>query len=457
MSVKKLKVKEMVKIIRKKLSNSLKTSSNAEYDRVDIVLSVLAMMFFQDPSMLKFQERLGKNNQLKNIKNLFLLKDVASSNQIRNILDKIDSDILLSLYQELARELQRSKKLVGFTWLKDHYLIPLDATQYYVSKNIKCDHCLITKHANGEVTYSHKVLQAAIIDPTQNIIIPLKPEEIRNEDGAKKQDCETNAAKRYLKSFRQTHPKLKSIILGDDIYSHEPMIKMLNEYRCSFILTAKPKSHKELYSFLESEKKEFEEMTVKVIKKVSRKTKLKHLKASGSNIRELPAGLYEITEIYKYRWYNGDAPINAKYKTFVNYFELNAYTEGSNINVFYGSWVTNLDINNNNIKDMVKAGRGRWKIENNQFLTTKKGGYDLEHNYGHGKENLSFNFYILNVLAFLMHQIIQITNDDFNRLKKKEGSFSALYEYIRQVIRYFVFDEFEEIIVRAFGDYPDDS
>jgi len=56
-----------------------------------------------------------------------------------------------------------------------------------------------------------------------------------------------------------------------------------------------------------------------------------------------------------------------------------------------------------------------------------------------------------------MHQIIQITNDDFNRLKKKEGSFSALYEYIRQVIRYFVFDEFEEIIVRAFGDYPDDS
>jgi hypothetical protein len=457
MSVKKLKVKEMVKIIRKKLSKSLKTSSNAEYERVDIVLSVLAMMFFQDPSMLKFQERLGKNNQLKNIKNLFLLEDVASSNQIRNILDKIDSELLLSLYQELARELQRSKKLVGFTWLKDHYLIPLDATQYYVSKSIKCDHCLITKHANGEVIYSHKVLQAAIVDPTQNIIIPLKPEEIRNEDGVKKQDCETNAGKRYLKSFRQTHPKLKSIILGDDIYSHEPMIKMLNKYRCSFILTAKPKSHKELYSFLESEKKEFEEMTVKVIKKVSRKTKLKHLKASGSNITELPAGLYEIIEVYHYRWYNGKAPINAKYKTFVNYFELNAYVEGSNINVFHGSWVTDLDINNNNIKDMVKAGRGRWKIENNQFLTTKKGGYDLEHNYGHGKKNLSFNFYILNVLAFLMHQIIQITNDDFNRLKKKEGSFSALYEYIRQVIRYFVFDEFEEIIVRAFGDYPDDS
>jgi len=169
MSVKKLKMKEMVKIIREKLSKSLKTSANAKYDQVDIVVSVLAMMFFQDPSMLKFQERLGKDNQLKNIKNLFLLKEVASSNQIRNILDKIDSNILLSLYQELARELQRSKKLVGFTWLKDHYLIPLDGTQYFTSKNINCKHCLTTKHTNGEVSYSHKVLQASIVDPTQNI------------------------------------------------------------------------------------------------------------------------------------------------------------------------------------------------------------------------------------------------------------------------------------------------
>jgi len=92
--------------------------------------------------------------------------------------------------------------------------------------------------------------------------------------------------------------------------------------------------------------------------------------------------------------------------------------------------------------------RGRWNIENRQFLTTKKGGYELEHNYGHGSENLSFNFYILNVFAFLVHQILHITSDDFNKFKEIGGSYSGMYTYMKSALMFFVFNSFDEIILR---------
>jgi hypothetical protein len=35
------------------------------------------------------------------------------------------------------------------------------------------------------------------------------------------------------------------------------------------------------------------------------------------------------------------------------------------------------------------GGRARWKIENETFNTLKNQGYQFEHNFGHGKQNLS--------------------------------------------------------------------
>ena len=57
---------------------------------------------------------------------------------------------------------------------------------------------------------------------------------------------------------------------------------------------------------------------------------------------------------------------------------------------------------------MVQAGRARWKIENETFNTLKNQGYHIEHNFGHGKKNLSMNFFVLNLLAFFIHQILDL-------------------------------------------------
>ncbi|MBR9982357.1 MAG: hypothetical protein KFF50_15100, partial [Desulfatitalea sp.] len=56
----------------------------------------------------------------------------------------------------------------------------------------------------------------------------------------------------------------------------------------------------------------------------------------------------------------------------------------------------------------------RWKIENETFNTLKNQGYHIEHNFGHGRKNLSNNFFVLNLLA-LIHPTYKSTWDCVSR------------------------------------------
>ena len=69
------------------------------------------------------------------------------------------------------------------------------------------------------------------------------------------------------------------------------------------------------------------------------------------------------------------------------------------------SWITDIEITTGNVDKIVRGGRARWKIENETFNTLKNQGYHLEHNYGHGAENLATVFGALTFLAFLVDQI----------------------------------------------------
>jgi len=89
----------------------------------------------------------------------------------------------------------------------------------------------------------------------------------------------------------------------------------------------------------------------------------------------------------------------------VNFLE---YWETTPKKTLYFSWVTNIPITEENISEIMRGGRARWKIENETFNTLKNQGYNFEHNYGHGKENLSVVFAMLMMLAFLVDQAQQL-------------------------------------------------
>lgn len=75
--------------------------------------------------------------------------------------------------------------------------------------------------------------------------------------------------------------------------------------------------------------------------------------------------------------------------------------------VTHFSWVTDILVSQDNVLQLARGGRSRWKIENETFNTLKNQSYQFEHNYGHGYEHLSHVFGLLMFLAFLIDQVQQ--------------------------------------------------
>jgi hypothetical protein len=93
----------------------------------------------------------------------------------------------------------------------------------------------------------------------------------------------------------------------------------------------------------------------------------------------------------------------------------------------------------------MRAGRSRWKIENETFNTLKNQGYCFDHNFGHGEKNLGTVFSLLMMLAFLIDQIQQRTNKVFQAALKVAKSRRELWERIRNLWASFLVNSLQEL------------
>jgi hypothetical protein len=146
-----------------------------------------------------------------------------------------------------------------------------------------------------------------------------------------------------------------------------------------------------------------------------------------------------------YEWLNS-VPLNMRSDRIrVNFIRYKMISRTSKI-IYQNHWVTDLEITNENIKTLVAAGRCRWKTENECFNVLKNHGYNLDHNYGHGKHNLCFNFYLLTLLGFFMHQIFELTDAIYQAARKKFGSKKNMWDKLRACISFIVFDTWEGLL-----------
>jgi len=389
-----------------------------DHELHDCCLSSFAMMFFQDPSINQFQMRLQEAWHKNNLQTLFNVNTIPKETQMREVVDSIQSKELEPIFADFFKPLQRGKQLEQFKMFNDSYFIAIDATQYFASQKINCPKCLYKKHSNGKTTFYHQVLAAAMVCPGIKQVIPLAPEPIQNTDGTTKQDCEINAGKRLLKKIRTDHPKLKITIGGDSLYSKQPFLDELKANNMSFILVAKPGDHKSLYQWFTETK------AINAIHTL----KIKDWKG----------------RVHVYEWLN-DIPLNdTKNADNVNFFQYSIFKGKKR--TFRCSWVTDIKITAKNIKELVKFGRARWKIENETFNTLKNQGYHASHNYGHGHKNLAYNFFLINLLAFYMHQIFQLSCGHYQYCRSKFTAYKDFWNNLRSIIRYHLFYSWERLL-----------
>lgn len=107
--------------------------------------------------------------------------------------------------------------------------------------------------------------------------------------------------------------------------------------------------------------------------------------------------------------------------------------------------VTDLPITPQNAAHLTRGGRARWKIENETFNTLKNQGYHFEHNFGHGKNNLSVVLALLMMLAFLVDQAQQLCCPLFQAVLKKVGSKRLLWEQLRSHFYHFAFESLHHL------------
>ena len=135
----------------------------------------------------------------------------------------------------------------------------------------------------------------------------------------------------------------------------------------------------------------------------------------------------------------------------VNYIHYELTNEKGKV-TYRNSWVTNHEINDSNAAKLAKAGRCRWKIENECFNTLKNQGYYLEHNFGHGNKHLSHNMYLLALLAFFFHQIFKLTDPAYQRCRSTTCSKRFLWETFRTLIGFFIFDSWNDVMLKLMKD-----
>ena len=383
----------------------------------DALMSAYAMFALKDSSLLAFDKR--RQDPTDNFRSIYGIDHVPCDSQMRTILDPTDPEHLRPLYNELFHRLQRAKVLEGYAYFDGCYLVALDGTSYFSSKTIHCPSCTVTNHRGGSVTYSHQLLGAAIVHPDFKEVIPLMPEPIIKQDGSVKNDCERNAAHRWLEKLRQDRPYLKVIVVEDALSSNAPHLRDLRKAKAHFILGVKPGDHTFLF---------------------------RHIREADEANRTPTLTQFnpQTGILHHFRWHISLALNESNPNELVNVLEYWEVHPDGKLQHF--SWITDLRLTPETVYPIMRGGRARWKIENETFNTLKNQGYCLEHNFGHGEKNLSVVFALLMVLAFFVDQVQQLCCPLFQAaLAKKQGK-CYLWAQIRNYFQSFIFSSFSNLL-----------
>jgi hypothetical protein len=174
----------------------------AVYSMADIGLSAFSLFFMQSESFLSYQRALEEGRKTSNCHTLFGMAKIPTDNHIRSMLDPVHPSFLQSSFDQAIAALRDHGGMKAFGRLDGRTLIALDGTEYFCSQKLGCPQCQTRKRSNGKIEFYHSMLAATLVAPGHNMAVPLMPEFIVKPDGAEKQDCERNAAKRWFLAHR---------------------------------------------------------------------------------------------------------------------------------------------------------------------------------------------------------------------------------------------------------------
>lgn len=308
------------------------------------------------------------------------LEEIPHYDTLNYYLERLSPECLSELRKKMVTSLIRGKQFYRARLLGKYWRIILDGTGVAYFSEKHCENCLqeTRSYKDGKKVklYYHKVLEAKLV-LGDHLVISLGTEFIENEkETVEKQDCEINAAKRLLMKIKKEYPRLPVCVQGDGLYAVESIMKLCRENQWKYIFTHKENRQPVVgrdYALLTKQdgKEEVSEIG-----------------------QEKGAGAF----------YNHVGKISGKTE------EINVYEYTCRKKVkrqekeIHFQWITNIEVTRRNIEEMIHAGRGRWKIENEGFNNQKNGLYDICH-LNSRNSNAMKNHYLLTQIADILMQL----------------------------------------------------
>ena len=425
----KLKVARMIKGLEEAFAGfpEHRKGKNNHYEQADAGMGAFSVFFTQSPSFLAHQRDMRLRKGRSNVEKLFTLREIPSDNQIRNLLDPVNPRHVARCYRRIFQDLEQTELLEGRRSFANQILVAIDGTEYFSSQKIHCERCSQRVLKNGKVNYYHSALTPVIVQPGDEHVISLEPEFITPQDGHEKQDCEIQAAKRWLEKHGDFYARRGITILGDDLFSHQPFCQALKEKHVHFILVCKGDSHINLYEMVDYLSVQ-ELLGRKVVRKWNRR----------------------YAEIYTYSYAN-QLPLRGDQSALeVNWCELTITREDTGEVIYKNTFITDFEITDTTVEAIVWDGRARWKVENENNNVLKTKGYHIEHNFGHGSQHLASLLLSLNLLAFLFHTVLDLVDEQYRAIRQALGRRQTFFQDLEALLRYLVFETWEDVFAFMF-------
>lgn len=389
-----------------------RNQSYITYTQSDLMFMAILKNICGQHSMRDMEENFNTENCIDTLSIMSgnnKLKEMPHYDTLNYYLERLSPECVSELRKKMVVSLIRGKQFNRNRLSGKYWRIILDGTGLFCFKEKHCENCLTTTKINeeGKITkfYYHKVVEAKIV-LSDNVVISIGTEFIENEnEDVSKQDCEINAAKRLLRKIKKDYPRLPVCIQGDALYATEPFMNLCKE-ECGweYLFT-----HKGMRQKIVAECFEW----VKGAEDTNYKEGVCKEKGSvyyANHVEEV-AGKKEVMNVFEYKY----KKTNKKGKEHTIRFQ----------------WITSIELKERNIEEMVFAGRGRWKIENEGFNNQKNGIYRIEH-LNSRNSNAMKNHYLLTQISDILMQLYLAWNPYIKELKQTiKNTSSGLLESFR--------------------------
>ena len=345
------------------------------------------------------QEMTRKFNDESVVKNLYAF--VGDKKQdylphgvtINELLEKLNPEELENIQKDIVYSMIRRKTFDDARVLKRWQVI-VDATELdegYKKKNDGYLSRCYNKGEEAEFTKYHRSILEAKIYLGNNLVCSIASEPIENSDEyvnrseeTIKQDCESKAFVRLAAKIKKKFPRLPIVITADGLYVTQRVLQICKDYHWDYIIR-------------------YKEGCASSIAKEYRA--LPEVEKSGTDMEfqnDIMFQDFDVNLIY----YKDKRKVDGEEKT-----------TGF-------AWITSIRITKNNAKKIVRAGRNRWKIENQGFNRQKHWQGNIEHAYS-WNERAQKNHYLMEQIADFMKQLYEYFFLQKNDIKKLQKNISS--------------------------------